>query len=291
MLRQCGYDLAAAFAADWPMGARWILLAAVLWSSGGLVIQLVPLSGLAITAGRALVTVGFFAVVVRPKWRSASWLTALSYAGMIASFVLACKLTSAAQAIVLQYSGTAWVLLAGPRILGEPLRLRDVLVAAVALAAMALCAQDTSARSGWHGTALGVFSGLCYAATVVSMRLSAGRKGAHTPEGSILLGNVLACVACLPWSAGELYTGLDWPSALGLTYLGVVQIGAAYWAFARGLRTVSAATAALLALAEPVLTPVWVWLGTRERPSTATATAGLIVVAALAARAWADRRS
>ncbi len=272
------------------MGEKWVLLAAVLWSSGGVVIKSVPLGGAAVTAGRALFTVAFFALVVRPGLRRASLVTALGYAGMIATFVLACKQTTAAQAIVLQYSGTAWVLLAGPRWLGEPFRWRDLAVAAVAIAAMALCAQDTAGSGQAFGNLLGVLSGVCYAVTVVSMRRSAAAGSAGSAEASILLGNVLALAACLPFGFGDLGASLDLPAVAGLAYLGIVQIGLAYWAFARGLRTVPAATAALLALAEPVLTPVWVWLGTGERPAASTVVAGLVIVTALGWRAWVGRR-
>lgn len=266
-------------------GAQWILLAAVLWSSGGLVIKLVPLGSTAVTAGRAMATVAFFHAAVRPSLRRANWLTALCYAGMIVSFVAATKRTTAAQAIVLQYTGTAWVILAAPRLLGERWLWRDLAVAAVALAAMAACAQDAAGGGQLTGNLLGVLSGCFYAGTVLTLRRAAAGAADQSPEASILAGNWLALLACLPFSAAELWHGIDWRSALGLGYLGVVQIGFAYWAFARGLRSVPAATATLLALAEPVLLPVWVFLGTGERPSTATVACGAVVVAALAVRA------
>ncbi|MBM4346197.1 MAG: DMT family transporter [Deltaproteobacteria bacterium] len=272
------------------MGEKWVLLAAILWSSGGVVIKSVPLGGAAVTAGRALFTVAFFALVVRPRLRRASLVTALGYAGMIATFVLACKQTTAAQAIVLQYSGTAWVLLAGPRFLGERFRWRDLAVAAVAILAMALCAQDTASPGQGLGNLLGVLSGVCYAVTVVSMRRSAAQGQPGSAEASLLAGNLLAFGACIPFGWRELRANLDLAGAAGLGYLGIVQIGLAYWAFARGLRTVPAATAALLALAEPVLTPLWVWLGTGERPTAMTVLAGLVIVVALGWRSWAGRR-
>src|SRR5947209_1205008 len=95
-------------------GRLLIAAAALLWSTGGLAIKLVPLSGLGVAFWRSFVCFLFLAAVFRPSWamwRRASIITAVIYAGMILSFVSATKLTTAANAIFLQYTAPLYVML------------------------------------------------------------------------------------------------------------------------------------------------------------------------------------
>lgn len=226
-----------------------------------------------------------------PDLRAARWTSAVPYAAMMITYVTATKLTTAANAILLQYSGTAWVLLLGPRLLGEPLQRRDLVVAGVCLLGMGLCLQDggtpdpsLAATSSW-GDLLAVASGGFYAATLLTMRRDAV---AGTSTASTLLGNLLAAPVAFGLAAA--FDGLDMaafldPGAIGaLLWLGVVQIGVAYLLFQRGLRTVPAATAGLLVLIEPVLSPLWVWIGRGEAAGPWTIGGGALIVTALAAR-------
>jgi drug/metabolite transporter (DMT)-like permease len=273
-----------------PSGRLAILLAAILWSSGGLFIKAAPLDGLQVVAGRAIVTVLFQLAVLRPDLRRARWASAVPYACMLVTYVTATKLTTAANAIVLQYSGTAWLLLLAPRVLGEPVRRADLGVVALCLVGMGLCALDspsgaTLAETAWLGNLLATASGGFYAIAILGMRRDTleGRETASTTLGNALAAGFAVALAPVlgtgPWSRA-----LE-PVALGaLLWLGVVQIGVAYLLFQRGLRTTPAATAALLVLVEPVLSPAWVWLGTGEAPGAWTLAGGAVVLGAIAAR-------
>ena len=106
--------------------------AALLWSTGGLAIKLVPLDALGVVFWRATLTVVFLVAVFRPsleRWRKASFATAVVYALMILTFVTATKWTTAANAIFLQYTGPFYVLAFGPCLLrrgsGRPTRSRS----------------------------------------------------------------------------------------------------------------------------------------------------------------------
>jgi drug/metabolite transporter (DMT)-like permease len=98
-----------------------------------------------------------------------------------------------------------------------------------------------------------------------------------------MLGNVVAFVVCLPLSFPVV--GATARDAFAIGYLGVVQIGVAYWLFTRGLRALSAIEVSLLALLEPVLNPLWTWLVHDERPSALALSGGAVMLAALTARA------
>ena len=102
---------------------------------------------------------------------------------------------------------------------------------------------------------------------------------------STTVGNLLAAALALPF-AGDL--AAVWaPKAMAtLLWLGIVQMGLAYMLFLRGLRTMPAAAASLLAMLEPVFNPLWVWLGTGETPGPWSLAGGGVVLGTLAARSW-----
>jgi drug/metabolite transporter (DMT)-like permease len=257
--------------------------AAVLWSSGGLFIKVAPFGPLGVACGRALVTTVFYLVFFRPDLRKARLSTGLAYAAMIVTFVSATKLTTAANAIFLQYTGPAYVLALSPWILGEPFDRVDAACVALSLAGMALFFVGRVEPGQLAGNLLGVLSGFSYALTVLLLRRDA-KQGARDALPSTALGNLLAAVFTLPFAAKAL-AGMSAQGALVLLYLGVVQMGVAYWLFARGLRTVPASEASLLSMLEPILNPVWVFLGAGERPGPWALAGGAVVIAAVAFRA------
>ncbi len=269
-------------------GSAAILLAALLWSSGGLFIKWIPLPEMAVAGGRAAVTTLFYLIVLRPKLRLARLSTALAYAAMILTFVAANKRTTAASAVLLQYTGTAWVLIAGYRFFGEKVTKVDVFAVAGCLVGMALCLLDDATGITWQGNAFGAVSGVFFAIAVLLMRRDA-QAGSDSAHASITLGNVFGAIFGLSLAGGDLVHGLHWQSGFGLLWLGLMQMGAAYLFFLRGLRTVTASTASLLSLLEPAVSPLWVWLGTGERPGLATCFGGALMLGSLAVRALMQR--
>lgn len=268
-------------------GAAWVALAAMLWSSGGLFIKLAPMSGLAVACGRAAITTIFYLAVLRPRLSQARWSTAVAYAGMILTFVSATKLTTAANAIFLQYTGPAYVLLLSPLILRERLGRRDVVSIAVCLGGMGLFFVGRVEAGQLLGNVLGAASGLFFGLTVVLLRRDAS-TGHGDAMPSTVLGNLLAGVVALPWAGRSLLEAFSGPQALAaagmLAWLGVVQMGLAYLAFARGLKTVPASEASLLSMLEPIFNPIWVLFGAGERPGPWALAGGAVVLAAVALR-------
>src|SRR5436305_109592 len=165
--------------------------AAVLWSSGGLFIKLAPMPALAVACGRSLIAGVFYLLVLRPNLRAARWTTAAAYAACIVTFVSATKLTTAANAIFLQYTGPAYVLLLSPFLLAEPFRPIDAVCVALALAGMSLFFVGKVEPGQAIGNVVAIASGVFFALAIVLLRRDAkGGSGDALP--STTLGNLLA---------------------------------------------------------------------------------------------------
>ena len=106
----------------------------------------------------------------------------------------------------------------------------------------------------------------------------------RSPEGSVILGNLLAAVVCVPWMFDRVPDAKSW-AVLGL--LGFLQIGLAYVCFATAIRTATALQAIMIPLIEPVLNPIWVLLVIGERPGAWAVPGGAIVILSVAGRALA----
>lgn len=270
-------------------GVGLVLGAALLFSSGGLFIKLAPLPAPAVACVRSAVAGLFLLAVLRPRLRAARLGTALAYAAMLIGFVTATKLTTAANAVFLQFTGPIYVLGLAPWLLRERFRPADAGFVLVALAGMALILGAVDPGGARAGNLFGVASGVAYAFAIVLLRrdalAGACPGGAGDPAlAAAALGNLIAAAATLPWAWSHLPAALAPGALLALLYLGVVQIGVAYVLFTRGLRTVPAAAAALLTMLEPVLNPLWVYLGTGERPGPAAVGGGALILGAVALR-------
>jgi drug/metabolite transporter (DMT)-like permease len=260
--------------------------AAVLWSSGGLFIKIAPMPALAVACGRSIVAGLFYLVTLRPNLRAARWSTAASYAGCILTFVTATRLTTAANAIFLQYTGPAYVLLLSPLLLDEPFRAIDGACVALSMAGMALFFVGKVEAGQALGNVLGIVSGVFFALTVVLLRRDA-KSGKGDALPSTALGNIIAAAVTLPWAVRAL-PQMTSPRGLGvLLFLGVVQLGIAYWLFVKGVRRVPAAEASLISMLEPILNPVWVLLFFGERPGPWAIAGGAVVIASVVVRTLA----
>ena len=258
-----------------------VAAAALLWSSGGLFIKIAPMPALAVACGRAAIASAFYLLVLRPDLRRARLATALAYGATIVTFVTATRLTTAANAIFLQYTGPAYVLALAPWLLGEKFEKLDAICVALSLLGMSLFFVGKLEAGQLAGNLVAALSGVFFALTILFIRRDAkGGQGDAMP--SMTMGNLLAAVGTAPFAGALLH--LPGRGVLVLLYLGVVQLGVAYWLFARGARHVPAAESSLILMLEPVCNPLWVALGTGERPGPWPLAGGAVVIAAVVLR-------
>lgn len=260
-----------------------LLLAALCWSLGGVLIKWVQWPPLAVAGGRGLITAVFLALVcarsLRFTWSPVQLGAAVAYALTTVCLVTATKLTTAANAILLQYTAPVWVALLGAGLLGEHPRRSDWAVMGVVLVGIGVFLYDGLRFSGLLGNLLGVASGFTFAALVLLLR----KQKDGSPIESIILGNILAGAIGLPWLLTAPPMPID--SWAALVALGTVQLGVSYLLYAKAVKQVTALEAVLIPMIEPVLNPVWVMLVLGERPSGLALAGGTLVVGAVAWRA------
>jgi drug/metabolite transporter (DMT)-like permease len=263
-------------------GTLATVLAALVWSTGGLFIKLLPQDAFTILFYRSVYAMLVFGLVYRRAiWATNArmWWTSAIYAGLLLTFVLATKLTTAANAIFLQYTGTAWVLLLEPLLFRIPLRRINVLTVVCSFLGMGLfLLEDVDLSGGW-GMAIAAVSGLLFAGLVLGQR----HNGDRERIAAIFWGNLWVVLIGLPfWWQAPAATGTEHAM---LAFLGIVQIGIGYLLFTYGIQRIPAVDAALITMLEPVLNPIWVFLGYGERPGYWAIVGGTLILLALVGRA------
>jgi drug/metabolite transporter (DMT)-like permease len=265
--------------------ARLMLVAcAVLFSTGGAAIKACSLSGWQVACLRSAIAAVALLLLLpesrrRPTVRAV--LVAFAYAATLVLFVRATKLTTAASAIFLQSSAPLYLLVLGPWLLAERVHRRDLLFVAALGGGLALLVggvdpPQASAPDPVLGNRLAAASGLTWALTLVGLRHAARDDGA-VAASAVVVGNALAALVCLPFA-------LPLPPPSGadvavLLYLGVFQIGLAYFLLTRGISHLPALEASLLLLIEPVLNPIWAWAFQGETPAAASLAGGAVILA------------
>lgn len=266
-----------------PRALAQLAAAAMLWSIGGLLIKLVAWHPVAIAGARSAISALFLlAVIGRPRftWSLPQVGGAVAYAAMVTLFVSANKLTTAANAVLLQYTSPVYVALLGAWFLGERTTRLDWGVLAAVLGGMVLFFLDRVTLTGMFGNILAILSGLATAIMVLCLR----KQKDGSPVESVLLGNILTALIGLPFILGGLGNGPGAAGWLSLLVLGVLQLGLPYVLYARAIKKVTALEASLVPVIEPLLNPVWVYLVQGEAPGGWSLLGGAIVLLVVTGR-------
>jgi drug/metabolite transporter (DMT)-like permease len=270
----------------WKISSSPLLLvlgAAILWSTGGLFIKATHLSAFELSFGRSLLAAITIAMLTRGEGfgiNKISAITSVLYAALLILFVLATKLTTAANAIFLQYTAPVYVLILEPLFYKEKFRLRDLTTVAACVAGMSLFFVGKLRPEDVSGNLLALASGVCFALFFLLMRNSKARD--VNRASATIYGNLISVVICAPAFFGAMRRGISAVDFACIAYLGIVQLGLAYLLFtsamARGVRSLDAS---IIGYVEPVLNPVWVFLFIGERPSGWAMVGGSIIIASV----------
>jgi drug/metabolite transporter (DMT)-like permease len=258
-----------------------LLFAAVLWSLAGIFIKFLSLPPLTIVFYRSLFASLFFAFLVRRSIavpRVALLVAALAYTAAISAFVSANKITTAANAIALQYTAPMFVFMIVHFLFGEKITGASWIALVLGMLGIAVICAGSAGQPDAAGVMIALLSGLLFSIYMVSLRF----LKEFNPGTLTFLNNLVCCLILLPLVGSELSLSLKegWIVAV----MGVVQLGIPYWLFSKGLEQISVQEASLIVLIEPVLNPLWVGLIVGELPSGATLIGGICIVGSLAFR-------
>jgi drug/metabolite transporter (DMT)-like permease len=249
---------------------------AVLWSSGGVLIKGIAWDGISIAGCRGVMSAMFLALLLRRRPRAerrpALWLAALFYSGTVINFVIATKLTTAANAIFIQYMSPVYVAVLAPFILKESTSRQDWLFIAIALSGMSLFFMDSLSLQGIRGNLLALLSGMCYASFNICLR----RVPEHLKVDSIIWGNLFAFAFCAFFiDFSHPPGGYSW---LALAGMACFQLALPYYLFVRASVHLSALELTAIPIIEPILNPILVAAIIDEWPGQWAILGGIIVV-------------
>jgi drug/metabolite transporter (DMT)-like permease len=281
-----------------------LLGAALLFSTGGAAIKWADFTGWQIASfrsGIAALALLLMTPAARRGWtlrqaQGGLWRAALvgvAYAGCLVLFVLANRLTTAANTIFLQSTAPLYILLLAPWLLKEPIRRHDLgFMLAVGLGLLLFFVgtehPGATAPDPDRGNLLALASGFCWALTICGFRWLSAAPGRGSPVAAVVSGNLTAFLIALPMASpiGRHPVG-DWAV---IAYLGVFQIALAYVFVTAAIRVLPALESSVILLIEPVLNPLWAWVVQRETPGAWALLGGAIILGATTLKSWIEGR-
>ena len=283
------------------------------WSLAGLFMKYVTINSFAMAGFRslfALITIMAFSrrvprFVIRTntdenkktpvdrKRTLCLWLAALNYAITMILFCLCNKLTYSANAVLLQYTNPAWIIVLGPFILGEKSRKFDYVTIAGVAAGMLLFFADNlfGTKSGEFsdtvvlGNILALVSGITFGLTTIFQRKqqmlakqSGDETNANTSSDAFMIAQIITAVFGLSFIFFKDNCIPDLQSLLFLLLLGIFQMGIPNIMYSIGIKKVPALSASLITMLEPLMNPVWVLIFVHEIPSWSCILGGVMIL-------------
>ena len=258
-----------------------LICTAILWSKGGFLIKFINWHPVAIAGGRSIIAALFmWAYVKKPKftWSNIQIMGAVAYALTVILFVIANKLTTAANSILLQYTGPIYVALFSYWFLKEKITAIDWITIHVVIIGMTLFFIEKLSPDGILGNFIAILAGIAFAGLALCLR----KQKDGSPLESLILGNILTGIIGLPFIIDSGIPSQQ--SIIALLVLGVFQLGLPYILYSKAIKHVSALDAVLIPVLEPILNPLWVFLLLGESIGMWPMIGGAIIIVAITTR-------
>ena len=263
-----------------------LIIAIFFFSLSGVLIKLSNWEALPLNSGRSIVACLFLLLVAgKPKftWSPTQIGGAVAYVGTLLTFVIATQLTTAANAVFLQFTAPVYVAVLGIWLLREMPRRSDIFFMAIALLGMGLFFGDELTPAGMTGNLVAILSGICLAFLITL--LSKEKNG--SPLATVVLGNFLSALVGIPALLGQSW---DWGEVALILLLGVVQLGFPFLLYTQAIKHLRALEVMLIQSLEPILNPIWVFIVVAELPAPLATIGSLVVLIAVMGRAYVTIR-
>jgi drug/metabolite transporter (DMT)-like permease len=265
-------------------GKITMLVCVLLWSTSGLFIKFINWHPMVIAGLRSAIAAMFMLLVSGKRIfvRRASAKTGLLWAAACTSaatkilYVLANKLTTPANAILLQHSAPVWAIFLAWLLIGEkPSKKQCAALVLVCLGLTVFFANGLGSAS-FIGDGTALAAGMCFGASMVFLRMN--REG--SPALCLFLSHCIPVALSIPFIAANppVFTAA---SVAAILFLGIFQVGIASLLYAYSIKRIHTLDAVFIDQLEPVLNPVWVFVATSEIPAHLSIVGGAIIVAAV----------
>lgn len=268
-----------------------MLVCSALWSIAGIFIKLIDWNPFAIAGFRgffAALTVGVYMLITRRRLVISKnvILSMFFLSATFLCFVSANKLTTAANAIVLQFTAPVFIIIFSALVFKQKFKLSDIITVLVTMGGILIFFLSSMDDGHLIGNIVGVMAGIFMA----GMYISVGKTNESEKMSGIFFGQLLTALIGMPFFF--LYGhSIKAVSAASIIILGVVQIGIPY--ILLGLASVNCPPLAccLIAAVEPLLNPVWVLIFDGERPGLLSIIGGVIIISAVTVQCIIQDRS
>ena len=257
-----------------------MVVTAVMWSIGGIFIKLISWNPFMIAGVRSGISgsiMALYMLATRTKFKlnRYSLLAGIGLACSATLFTIANKLTTAANAIVLQYTAPIFILILSAIFFKQKMQKQDVLVVAITMVGMVLFFLDQLSPGNMLGHVFGIFAGVFLA----QMFVMVGRGGDDdsTRMSGILIAHILTLLIGLPIGI-PLTTEVAGIEILYVIILGVFQLGIPYVLYGIASRDCSPLACSLIGMLEPLLNPVWVAIFIGETPGPFALVGAVIII-------------
>lgn len=255
-----------------------MVICSVLWSIAGIFIKLIPWNPFVITGFRSLLAaavIGIYMIATKTalKVNRQAIISALTLCTTMFLFVAANKLTTSANAIVLQFTSPVFIVLISVIFYKQRFRRQDYVVTGIVMVGIVLCFSGQVSGGAMAGNCLAVLAGLTLGTTFVVT----GNTDQDSRMSGILFGHILAAVIGIAVSF-VVPTQFTPRAMLYIAILGIFQLGIPYILYALALNGCSPLVCCLISAIEPLLNPLWVFIFDGERPSALSLIGGALVI-------------
>ncbi len=233
-----------------------MLGASLCFSTGGVLIKLIPWNPLAINGVRNLIAscvIGMYILIThhKLKWNLTVLIGAMSMAGVTTFYTIANKLTSAGNAIVLQYTAPVWIIILMFMFFGKKPDRTEGIATLIVFAGIVCFFFEGISTGNILGDLTALLSGVFYAGVFMLNQFERGDA-----LSSMFFGQLMCGVFLSPFVLKETqFTALILTAVF---VLGTVQVGLAYILFSIGTRYTDPVTASVINAIEPILNPILV---------------------------------
>ena len=259
---------------------KYMIIASVLWSIAGVFIKLIDWNPMAIAGARSGIATIVMMVYLKKfkiKITKSKLICACTYSLLVILFVFANKLTTSANAILLQFTSPIWVALISWAILKKKISRIDGITIVFVSMGMILFFIDELEMTHMLGNLIAIFSGIVMATMILLFQKQKERDLVEIT----LLGNIITAIIGIPFYFLS-SPGIE--SVLPLFILGIFQLGIPYLLYALAIPNVTPIDAVLVPILEPLLNPLWVFIFIKETPSIFSLIGGFIVLLSVTIR-------